>query len=111
MGNELEESQRHELLLSAAYAQQTRLVTNDSEKSIQYDMLKHDVDTNRQIYEVMLQRVKESSITSALKAANVLVIDPAKAPTAPLYAESTAECHRRIDAGPDVRRGRVHHPQ
>ena len=83
LGNELEESQRRERLLEAAYALQTRLVTNDSEKSIQYDMLKHDVDTNRQIYEVMLQRVKESSITSALKAENVLVIDPAKAPLRP----------------------------
>lgn len=83
MDNELQESQRREQLLGAAYARQTRLVTDDSEKAIQYDMLKHEVDTNRQIYEVMLQRVKESSITSALKAANVRVIDPAKAPLHP----------------------------
>jgi succinoglycan biosynthesis transport protein ExoP len=83
LGNELDESQRRERSLESSYARQTRLVTNDSEKSIQYDMLKHDVDTNRQIYEVMLQRVKESSITSALKAQNVLVIDPAKAPLHP----------------------------
>jgi capsular exopolysaccharide synthesis family protein len=83
LDNELQESQRRERLLGAAYAVQSRLVTNDSEKSIQYDMLKHDVDTDRQIYEVMLQRVKESSITSALKAGNVVVIDPAKAPLRP----------------------------
>lgn len=83
LDNELEESQRREQLLAAAYAKQTRLVTDDSEKSIQYDMLKHDVDTNRQIYQVMLQRVKESNIASALKATNVRVIDPAKAPQRP----------------------------
>jgi capsular exopolysaccharide synthesis family protein len=41
------------------------------------------VDTNRQIYQVMLQRVKESTITSALRAANVRVIDPAKIPLHP----------------------------
>jgi len=81
--NELQESQRREQLLAAAYAKQARLVTDDSEKSIQYDMLKHEVDTNRQIYQVMLQRVKESSIASALKASNVRVIDPAKAPRRP----------------------------
>lgn len=81
--NELQESQRREQLLAAAYARQTQLVTDDSQKSIQYDMLKHEVDTNRQIYETMLQRVKESSIASALKATNVRVIDPATAPLHP----------------------------
>jgi capsular exopolysaccharide synthesis family protein len=81
--NELDESKRREQLLESAYAQQTRLVTDDSQKSIQYDMLKHEVDTNRQIYSVMLQRVKESNIASALSATNVRVIDPAKAPLHP----------------------------
>jgi polysaccharide biosynthesis transport protein len=83
LDNELQESQRREQLLEAAYTKQTRVVTDDSEKSIQYDMLKHDVDTNRQIYQVMLQRVKEANIASALKATNVRVIDPAKAPLRP----------------------------
>src|SRR6185437_10544290 len=40
-------------------------------------------DTNRQIYEAMLQRVKESSIASALKATNIRVIDPARPPEKP----------------------------
>ncbi len=63
--NELQESERREQLLASAYARQTHVVTSDSEKSIQYDMLKHEVDTNRQIYQTMLQRVKESTIASA----------------------------------------------
>src|ERR1700712_493952 len=56
---------------------------DDSEKSIQYDMLKHKVNTNRQVYESMLQRVKESSISSAMKASNVRIIDPANVPEHP----------------------------
>lgn len=83
LDNELQESERREHLLASAYANQTRLVSGDSEKSIQYDMLKHDVDTNAQIYQVMLQRVKESNIASALNTTNVRVIDPAKAPLHP----------------------------
>jgi len=66
-----------------AYANQTRLVTQDSEKSIQYNILKREVDSNRQIYEAMLQRVKESTIASAMKASNVRVIDSAKVPEKP----------------------------
>lgn len=80
---ELLESQRREELLAGAYAKQMRSVADDSEKSIQYDMLKHDVDTNRQIYQAMLQRVKESSIDSAMKATNVRVLDPANPPERP----------------------------
>jgi capsular exopolysaccharide synthesis family protein len=83
INNELQESKRREQLLGAAYANQTRLVTDDSEKAIQYDMLKHEVDTNRQLYETVLQRVKESSIVSAMKASNVRIIDPATTPRYP----------------------------
>jgi capsular exopolysaccharide synthesis family protein len=81
--HELLESQRREQLLAGAYTRQMRFVADDSDKSIQYDMLKHDVDTNRQIYQAMLQRVKESSIASALKATNVRVLDPANPPDRP----------------------------
>ena len=41
------------------------------------------MDTNRQVYENMLQRVKESSIASAMKSSNVRIIDRAKAPSQP----------------------------
>jgi capsular exopolysaccharide synthesis family protein len=81
--NELQESQRREQLLTTAYAKQTRSVIDDSEKSIQYDMLKHEVDSNREVYQAMLQRVKESSIASAMKATNVRVLDAAKPPARP----------------------------
>jgi len=83
IGNEYQEALRREKLLAAAYANQTHLVTRDSEKSIQYNILKREVDSNRQIYEAMLQRVKESTIASAMKASNVRVIDSAKVPEKP----------------------------
>ena len=81
--NELSGAQRREQLLAAAYADQTLRVTDDSQKSIQYDDLKREVDTNSQIYQAMLQRVKESTIASAIKASNVRVIDPAVPPLHP----------------------------
>lgn len=83
IANELTEAERREHLLAAAYADQTVRVTSDSQKSIQYDVLKREVDTNRQIYEAMLQRVKESAIASAIKASNVRVLDPARPPLHP----------------------------
>lgn len=81
--NELSGAERREHLLAEAYVDQTVRVTSDSQKSIQYDVLKREVDTNRQIYEAMLERVKESTIAAAIKASNVRVLDPARAPLHP----------------------------
>ena len=46
-------------------------------------MLKHEVDTSRQLYEVLLQRVKEAGVASAMRAGNVLIVDPARKPIRP----------------------------
>jgi capsular exopolysaccharide synthesis family protein len=81
--NEYEEAQHHEELLAAAYGSQAQVVTKDSEKEIQYNILKREVESNRQLYEAMLQRVKESAIASAMKASNVRVVDAAKTPGRP----------------------------
>jgi capsular exopolysaccharide synthesis family protein len=70
-------------MLAAAYNTQAQLVMQESQKSIQYNILKREVESNRQLYEAMLQRVKESSIASAMKASNVRVVDQAKAPKKP----------------------------
>jgi polysaccharide biosynthesis transport protein len=83
IANDFQEAQHREQLLSTAYDNQVRLVMQDSDNSIQYNILKREADTNRQIYESMLQRVKESSIASAMRASNVRVIDPARPPEAP----------------------------
>ena len=81
--HELMESKKREQLLAGAYALQMRSVADDSEKSIQYDLLKHEAETNRQIYQAMLQRVKRIKHSSAMKATNVRVLDQATPPEHP----------------------------
>jgi capsular exopolysaccharide synthesis family protein len=81
--NEYDEAVRREKLILADYRDQTGVVTDQSEKAIQYNMLKREVDTNRQIYDNTLQRMKEVSVASALRASNIRVVDPAKAPKLP----------------------------
>ena len=55
-------------------------MTGQDEKAIQYNILKRDVDSNRQLYDNMLQQLKQSSIASAMHASNVRVVDPAELP-------------------------------
>ncbi len=81
--NEYDAAQRHEELLQAACAAQMRMVANQSTNAVEYNMLKHEVDTSRQLYELLLQRVKEAGVASAMRASNVLVVDPARKPVFP----------------------------
>jgi capsular exopolysaccharide synthesis family protein len=81
--NEYQEASRKEKLLASAYNAQTAQVTDEGEKSIQYKILKREADSNRQLYDSMLQELKESTIASAMRASNVRVVDPAKVPNRP----------------------------
>jgi polysaccharide biosynthesis transport protein len=81
--NDYEAGLRRESLLTNDYATQMRLVADQTEKSIPYNILKRDLDSNRQLYETMLQRVKEASVASAVRASNVRIVDPAEPPQVP----------------------------
>lgn len=81
--NEYSAALRREKLLSDARANQENVVAEQSSKAIHYDTLKRDVESNRHIYEVMLQKVKEASLAAAMRDSNVIVIDQAKPPLLP----------------------------
>jgi polysaccharide biosynthesis transport protein len=63
--------------------QQEKLVNNVAQKSIQYNILKREVDTNRSLYDGVLQRMKEAQVAAGLKASNILVVDPSEVPQSP----------------------------
>ena len=86
--NDYQESVRKERLLTAAYMAQTKTVIGQGEKAVQYNILKRDVDSSRQLYDTMLQQMKESSVASALHASNVRVSDPAELPEKPVWPSS-----------------------
>jgi capsular exopolysaccharide synthesis family protein len=81
--NEFESAQRREHLLAANYASQARLMTEQAAEVTHYNILKREVDTNRQLYDSMLQNVQQAGMTSALGASNIRVVDTAVAPTRP----------------------------
>ena len=52
-------------------------------RSIQYNILKREVDTNRELYTSLLQRYKEVDVASGVGANNVFVVDRAGLPGSP----------------------------
>lgn len=52
-------------------------------RSIQYTILQREVDTNRALYDALLQRYKEIGVASGIGAAPVSIVDRAQVPGAP----------------------------
>ena len=74
---------QRERLLEDEVVRQRGLVNRLSDDFIAYDILKRDAETNRQLYEGLLQRLKEAGISAGLRASNIAVLDVAEAPDEP----------------------------
>jgi len=81
--NDYEGAVRREKLLSGDYESQSSVVLDQGPKAINYQMLKREVDTNRALYDSILQKVKEYGIANAMHTSNVQIVDEAFAPTYP----------------------------
>ena len=52
-------------------------------KGIEFSVLQREAESNRQVYEALLQRTKETGISGELKASNIRVVDVAEVPGSP----------------------------
>ena len=78
---------------------QAHQVTGESEKSIKYNILKREVDSNRQLYDTMLQQLKQSTIAAAMRASNIRVVDPARVPKRPYKPDAPLNSALGLFAG------------
>lgn len=82
--NDRDATAKREAMLASAFAQQFKTVSGQAEKGVTYNMLRREVESERQLYEVMLQRVREAGFASAMRDSTIRVVDPAKLPEAPV---------------------------
>ena len=78
-----ETARTHVQILQEALDKQKQEANQESERLVQYHILQHDADSNKQLYDGMLQKLKEAGITAGLRASNIRVVDPALTPTSP----------------------------
>ena len=76
-------SRQRELLLQQALAQQKNDTAAMADKMVQYNILKRDAEANKQLYDGLLQKLKEAGITAGLRSSNIRIVDPALVPSAP----------------------------
>lgn len=72
-----------EQMLRDALKEQQKEASVIAEKSVQYSILKREADTNEQLYSGLLEKMKETGVSTSLKAANVRVVDAAFPPVKP----------------------------
>src|SRR5262249_33371257 len=74
---------QQEVLLKKKMDETKRGVLDTRNKEIQYNILKREADTNRTLYDGLLQQYKDAGVAGAVDTNNVTIIDRAQVPGAP----------------------------
>ena len=81
--NDYQTALKREQMLQAALAEQTGIAEQLSQNAIEYKILKQEADSNRQLYDGLLQQLKEASLAAGLNSSNTRVVDRARLPLSP----------------------------
>ncbi|NWF76756.1 MAG: polysaccharide biosynthesis tyrosine autokinase [Nitrospirae bacterium] len=60
-----------------------------NEKFIRYGVLTREVETNRQLYDALIKRIKEQSVTEEIRDVNVWVVEKGEKPVTPVKPRKT----------------------
>jgi capsular exopolysaccharide synthesis family protein len=73
-----------EKVLLEAFEKQKALANEQNDSGIHYNILRREVDTSKQLYDGLLQRMKEAGVAVGLKSSNIRVVDEAQVPISPI---------------------------
>lgn len=73
----------HVEILQGELDKQKAEANDMAEKLVQYNILEHDAESNKQLYDGLLQKLKEAGISAGLRSSNIRIVDPALVPTTP----------------------------
>ena len=75
---------QRENLLHDALEKQKQEENKLNESAIDYSILKRDLDSYRQLYEGLMEKMKEAGVSAGLKSNNFRIVDVARVPTYPI---------------------------
>jgi len=82
--NEYNLAAAKEKSLKKALARQKTETLSLNKKAVQYGVLKRQAESSRQMYDLLIRRFKETSLTEEMKIGNIRIIDRAEIPTKPV---------------------------
>jgi polysaccharide biosynthesis transport protein len=75
---------QRENMLHDALEKQKQEANKLNESAIQYSILKRDLESYRQLYEGLMEKMKEAGVSAGLKSNNFRIVDVARAPSYPI---------------------------
>ena len=104
--NEYKVAEAREKSLKAALEKQKRESLDLNQKAIQYTVLSRETESARQMYDLLIKRFKEASLTEDMRTGNIRIIDRAEVPKTPIRPKKTVQ----YPAGRAPRPGCRHRP-
>ncbi len=81
--SEYDAARQREKLLAEALDKQKTEANDLAQKLVQYNIVKREAEANKQLYEGLLQKLKEAGISAGLRSSNIRIVDPALIPAWP----------------------------
>ena len=83
MSSDYKAASERERLAATGVTQQKEDVGRLNQLLVRDNMLRHEFETNQQLYESLLQRLKDATVSAALRSTNIHLVDSALAPNVP----------------------------
>jgi succinoglycan biosynthesis transport protein ExoP len=84
MRGEYEAAQKRERLLGGALAEQKRQASELNQLLVEHNLLRGEFESNQQLYQRLLQQLKDATVAAGLRATNLHVVDAALPPARPV---------------------------
>jgi polysaccharide biosynthesis transport protein len=97
--NEYLAALQRERFLAAAVADQKKEVERANQLLIEHNLLKREFDSNQQLYDSLLQRLKDANVSAGLRATNIHIIDEAPIPSYPIRPNKARNIEFALVAG------------
>ncbi len=81
--NDYDAAVKREQMLQGALDAQTTVADQLNVSAIEYKLLREEADSNRRLYDGLLEKLKEASLAAALNSSNIRIVDKARVPMAP----------------------------
>ena len=93
--NDFLTAQQNENGLRAAFERAKADANTLNDKNVQYSIMKHEVESKRDLYDSLFKQLKEAGVLAGLRSTNIVTVDPARAsdkPAKPIVALNLAVC-------------------
>ncbi len=97
--NEFLSAQAQERSLAEALSAQKSDALSLNRTGIEYGVLRREAESNKQMYELLMQRTKETGISGELKTSNIRIVDPAEIPRSPIRPNKSRDLALGLLAG------------